>query len=504
MTKANGAAGTLTGPCLAVIFGATGDLTKRKLLPALFSLARDKLLSPNFAFLGVSIDRMSDEEYREKVASDMKELAPELLTDDLLEFFLERIYYIEGDFTSAETFSKLQTRFDAIGKEHKTGGNAFFYLATAPGFFGPIVHSLGDAGFTHESDKSWRRVIIEKPFGRDLASATALNADIQSVLSEDQIYRIDHYLGKETVQNIAILRFANGMFQPAWSNLFIDHVQITVAESLGVEHRGGYYEQAGALRDMVPNHIFQLLTLVAMEMPISFGADDMRNEQVKVLRAIHSPQGDEVARDAVRGQYAAGTASDQSFAAYRDEPGVDKASNTETYVALKLRIENQRWAGVPFYLRTGKRLAERITEIVVAFKKPPFTPFRDTTIDALESNKLIIRIQPHEGISLRFDTKVPGTLLNMDAVDMDFFYADHFGRPPATGYDRLLYDCLRGEATLFRRADMVEAGWKAVAGVQEAWAADATSLCSYPAGSWGPAEADALLARDGLHWNDNE
>ena len=500
MAKAKVTTAAATGPCLGIIFGATGDLTKRKLIPAIFSLARDGLLSRDFAILGVALQKMSDEEYRQKLASDMKELAPDLFTKDLQQFVLERIYYLSGDFTSEETFGNLQTRVTTIEKERATGGNIFFYLATAPTFFGPIVHRLGDAGFTKESESQWRRVIIEKPFGRDIASAHALNIDIQSVLAEDQIYRIDHYLGKETVQNIAILRFANGMFQPNWSNLFIDHVQISVTETLGVEHRGGYYDQAGALRDMLPNHMFQLLTLIAMEMPISFGPEDMRNEQVKVLRSIHPPKHAEVATETIRGQYAAGTLDGNECVAYRDEEAVDEKSNTETFVAIKLHIDNQRWAGVPFYLRTGKRLTERLTEIVVEFKKPPFTPFRETAIDSLEPNQLIIRIQPHEGIMLRFGTKVPGTLLKMDAVDMDFVYADHFGRAPATGYDRLLYDCLRGEATLFRRADMVEAGWKAVANVQEAWAADSKSLRSYPAGSWGPAEADALLTRDGRHW----
>jgi glucose-6-phosphate 1-dehydrogenase len=491
---------TVTGPFLGVIFGANGDLTKRKLIPALFSLARDGLLSRDFAILGVSLKEMTDQQYREKVASDMQELAPDLFTPELQQFFEERLYYLSGDFTTAETFGKLHARVETISKKHHTQGNAFFYLATAPGFFGPIVHSLGDTGFTRENENGWRRVIIEKPFGRDLTTARALNADIQSVLSEDQIYRIDHYLGKETVQNIAVLRFANGMFQPAWSNLFIDHVQISVTETLGVEHRGGYYDQAGALRDMVPNHIFQLLTLVGMEMPLSFGPEDMRNEQVKVLHAIHPPKPGDVASEVIRGQYAAGSLDGEARVAYCDEHAVDKKSTTETFVALKLQIENQRWAGVPFYLRTGKRLAKRLTEIVIAFKKPPFTPFRETAIDPLEPNQLIIRIQPNEGISMRFGTKVPGTLLKMDAVDMDFCYADHFGRTPATGYDRLLYDCLRGEATLFRRADMVEAGWRAVETVQEAWAADDRSLCSYPAGSWGPAEAEELLARDGRQW----
>ena len=290
------------------------------------------------------------------------------------------------------------------------------------------------------------------------------------------------------------------MFQPFWSNLYIDHVQLTVAETLGVEGRGGYYEHAGALRDMIPNHILQLLSLIAMEMPLSFGADDMRNEQVKVLRAIRPLEGEDVTRNVIRGQYGPGTIDEKKLAAYRDEENVNPESLTETYVAMRLAIDNQRWAGVPFYLRTGKRLAERVTEIVVEFKKPPFTPFRETTVESLEPNQLIIRIQPDEGISLRFVTKVPGTLLELDEVDMEFRYADYFGRAPATGYDRLLYDCIRGEATLFRRADMVEAGWRAIAGIQSEWEVNPESLTDYSSGSWGPAEADALLSRDGRQW----
>ena len=489
-----------TGPFLGVIFGASGDLAKRKLMPAIFNLSRDGLLAESFAILGMSRKEMSDEAFREKIANDMEALAIGELTDDMKAKLLPRFFYMSGDVTQGDTYGRLKAKMAAIDKECGTEGNAFFYLATAPTLFSPVVQSLGAEGLIDEQPGSWRRVVIEKPFGHDLSSAMQLNREIQHELSEDQIYRIDHYLGKETVQNIAVLRFANGMFQPFWSNLYIDHVQITVAETLGVEGRGGYYEHAGALRDMIPNHILQLLSLIAMEMPISFGADDMRNEQVKVLRAIRPLKGEDVTRNVIRGQYVQGTVDGKTLAAYRDESGVDSVSTTETYVALRLAIENQRWAGVPFYLRTGKRLSQRVTEIVVEFKKPPFTPFRETTVDSLEPNQLIIRIQPDEVISLRFVTKVPGTLLKLDEVDMDFRYADYFGRAPATGYDRLLYDCIRGEATLFRRADMVEAGWSAIAGIQSAWDASGDSLTEYASGSWGPTEADALLKRDGRQW----
>ena len=489
-----------TGPFLGVIFGASGDLAKRKLMPAIFNLSRDGLLDSSFAILGVSRKEMTDEAFREKIIADMEELAPGELTESMKEQLIPHFFYMSGDVTQAETYERLKARMSEMNQQCGTGGNAFFYLATAPTLFSPVIHALGNEGLIAETSDYWRRVVIEKPFGHDLKSAQQLNADIQRELGEDQIYRIDHYLGKETVQNIAVLRFANGMFQPFWSNLYIDHVQVTVAETLGVEGRGGYYEHAGALRDMIPNHILQLLSLIAMEMPLSFGADDMRNEQVKVLRAIRPLEGEDVTRNVIRGQYGPGTIDEKKLAAYRDEENVNPESLTETYVAMRLAIDNQRWAGVPFYLRTGKRLAERVTEIVVEFKKPPFTPFRETTVESLEPNQLIIRIQPDEGISLRFVTKVPGTLLELDEVDMDFRYADYFGRAPATGYDRLLYDCIRGEATLFRRADMVEAGWRAIAGIQAEWEVNPESLTDYSSGSWGPAEADALLSRDGRQW----
>ena len=488
-----------TGPFLGVIFGASGDLAKRKLMPAIFSLAGDGLLSQPFAILGISRREMSDEEFREKIVRDMEELAPGQLTEEMQDKLLPHFFYMSGDITDASTYGRMKQRMEEIQAQCDTEGNVFFYLATAPTLFSPVIHALGDCGLVNE-EAGWRRVVIEKPFGHDLESAETLNHDIQSVLDEDQIYRIDHYLGKETVQNIAVLRFANGMFQPFWSNLFIDHVQLTVGETLGVEGRGGYYEHAGALRDMVPNHIFQLLSLIAMEMPISFSAHDMRNEQVKVLRAIRPLEGEDVVRNVIRGQYSKGVVEGKSLPGYREEEHVAPDSLTETYVAMRLSIETQRWAGVPFYIRTGKRLAARVTEIVVEFKKPPFTPFRETAVEALEPNQLIIRIQPDEGISLRFVTKVPGTLVKLDEVDMDFHYADYFGRAPATGYDRLLFDCIRGEATLFRRADMVEAGWRAVAGVQQVWAGNDSTLTTYPCGTWGPGEADELMVRDQRQW----
>jgi glucose-6-phosphate 1-dehydrogenase len=390
-----------------------------------------------------------------------------------------------------------------VDAEHGTRGNYFFYLATAPEFFAEAVRRLGGAGLMTEDNSHWRRIIVEKPFGSDLDSARALNRELAVVLDERQIYRIDHYLGKETVQNILVFRFANGIFEPIWNRRYVDHVQVTVAETVGVETRGGYYEHAGALRDMVPSHIFQLISLTAMEPPISFAADAVRDEQAKVLHALQEFTPEDVLSRAVRGQYGPGTIDGQRVPGYREEPRVDLESRAETYVALKLNIDNWRWAGVPFYLRTGKRLPRHMTEIVIQFKRAPHMLFRDTPIDRLGHNLLVLRIQPDEGISLRFGAKVPGTLLTLGAVNMDFAYADYFGSTPSTGYERLLYDCMIGDATLFQRADMVEAGWAVVEPVLDIWqAVPPRAFPNYAAGTWGPKEADDLLHRDGRRWRD--
>ncbi len=354
---------------------------------------------------------------------------------------------------------------------------------------------------TEQTNGHWRRVVIEKPFGRDLDSARALNRDIRKVLTEDQIYRIDHYLGKETVQNILVFRFSNGIFEPIWNRRYIDHVQITVAETLGVEQRGGYYDQAGALRDMVPNHILQLVTLTAMEPPVSFGADAVRDEQAKILHALQPRVPEDVLARTVRGQYGEGVVDGSVVPAYRAEANVRPDSNTETYVACKLAIDNWRWADVPFYLRTGKRMAKRVTEVAIQFRRAPFVLFRDTSVGPLSPNLLVMHIQPDEGISLRFGAKVPGPILDLGAVNMDFRYTDYFGSEPSTGYERLLYDCMIGDATLFQRADMVEAGWAVVQPVLDVWTAlPARNFPNYPAGSWGPKEADDLMARDQRQW----
>ena len=388
-----------------------------------------------------------------------------------------------------------------VEKEHNTQGNHLYYLAVAPKFFGEAVRQLGVAGLAQEAGGHWRRVVIEKPFGRDLDSARALNAEIKHVLEERQIYRIDHYLGKETVQNIMMFRFANGIFEPIWNRRYIDHVQITSAETIGVEQRGGYYETAGALRDMVPNHLFQLVSLTAMEPPISFHADAVRDEQAKVLHAIQPPVPEEVLSRTVRGQYDKGWIGKERVPAYRAENNVAPDSNIETFVALKLKIDNWRWADVPFYLRTGKRLAKRATEITIQFRRAPFQLFRNTAVERLHTNRLVLHIQPDEGVSLQFDAKIPGPIMRMGAVEMNFNYVDYFGERPSTGYERLIYDCMIGDATLFQRADMVEAGWSVVTPILDVWKALLPrAFPNYPAGSWGPPESDELLARDGREW----
>jgi glucose-6-phosphate 1-dehydrogenase len=391
----------------------------------------------------------------------------------------------------------LSEKLERIDKAQGTEGNYFYYLATAPEFFGDIIERLGNAGLTRGEENCWRRVIIEKPFGRDLDSARMLNRRIGDVLREKQIYRIDHYLGKETVQNILVFRFANGIFEPIWNRpiwnrRYVDNVQITVSEELGVEQRGGYYEIAGALRDMVPNHIFQLITLTAMEPPISFEANSVRDEQAKILHAIQPIAPEDVLEGTINGQRVPG---------YRSEPNVSPDSNTETFVAMRLFVDNWRWAGVPFYLRTGKRMPCRGTEIVIQFKSAPFILFEKTPVDRLKSNLLVIRIQPDEGISLSFGAKIPGPVVELGTVNMDFQYKDYFGSNPSTGYERLLYDCMLGDATLFQRADMIEAGWKVVEPVQDVWnALPPRDFPNYPAGSWGPEESDELTANDGFKW----
>jgi glucose-6-phosphate 1-dehydrogenase len=497
--------GKTADPCVMVIFGASGDLTRRKLIPALYNLARAQLLSREFAVVGIARSPMSTEDYRKKVSEDMKQFATGDVDPDLWEWFERRLHYLSGNFDDPATYPKLKELLDRIDKDHSTHGNYFYYLATAPDAFGPIVESLAAHGLMDQSNDHWRRVIIEKPFGHDIDSARALNRQLLKVADEKQIYRIDHYLGKETVQNILALRFANGIFEPIWNRRYIDHIQISVAETVGVEKRGGYYDTAGALRDMVPNHIMQLITLTAMEPPVSFRADAVRDEQSKILHAIQPLSSEEVLTRTVRGQYGEGVMNGQRVPAYRAEPGVPPDSRTETFVAMKLLIDNWRWADVPFYLRTGKRMPVRNTHIVIQFRRAPFVLFRDTPVENLMPNQLVLHIQPEEGISLRFAAKAPGAQMRLGSVDMSFEYADYFGVQPSTGYERLLHDCMIGDATLFQRADMVEAGWCVVSPALDVWRAlPPRNFPNYPSGTWGPRDADELLERDGRRWRNFE
>jgi glucose-6-phosphate 1-dehydrogenase len=497
-------AGRPGDPCIMVIFGASGDLTKRKLIPALYNLAKDNLLSKEFALVGFARNELTSEQFRDMIGKEIGEYATTKVDPDLWHWFARRIYYMAGDFDDPAAYDKLRDLLVQIDKEHGTRGNYFYYLATAPSFFSPIVKQLGAAGMVSE-EKGWRRVIIEKPFGRSYDSAVALNKDIRQVLDEKQIYRIDHYLGKETVQNILVFRFANGIFEPIWNRRYIDHVQITVAETVGVEQRGSYYDKAGTLRDMVPNHIFQLISLTAMEPPISFDADVVRDEQAKILKAIPPPTDEEVLVRTVRGQYGEGIQDGVKVPAYRAEPMVPADSRTETFVAMKLYIDNWRWADVPFYLRTGKRLPKRTTQIAIQFKRAPFVLFRKTAVDRLEPNRLVLHLQPDEGISLSFSAKVPGPVVQIGDVNMNFNYTDYFNATPQTGYERLLYDCMLGDATLFQRSDMVETAWHVVAPILDVWEAlPPRKFPNYAAGTWGPPEADELLTKDHRHWSTGE
>ncbi|PYX85210.1 MAG: glucose-6-phosphate dehydrogenase [Acidobacteria bacterium] len=490
--------GRTAGPCVMVLFGGAGDLTKRKLVPALFNLVKANLLPKDFAVLGFSVDELGLEQFRDQVTGF---LPPSDRQTVAWEWFTERLHYARGDFADSDAFNTLSNRLGELDVSYHTQGNYLFYLATASKFFAPIVQQLGRLGLSRQENGAWRRVVIEKPFGHDLESAQALNREIKGILDENQIYRIDHYLGKETVQNIMVFRFDNAIFEPLWNRRYIDHIQITNAETVGVERRGGYFDNAGTLRDMVPNHMMQLLSLTAMEPPVSFRADAVRNEQAKVLHAVQTLDSEEVLHSSVRGQYGEGVVETETVPGYRMEPGVSPESRTETFVALKLNIDNWRWAGVPFYLRTGKRLAKRHTEITIHFKQTPFELFRNAPFHKLHTNTLVIQIQPVEGISLSFGAKIPGAVLRVGSVDMSFEYSKYFGAEAYTGYEVLLYDCMIGDATLFQRADMVEAGWRVVNPVLDVWKAlPPRRFPNYTAGSWGPRAADELMEHDHRQW----
>jgi glucose-6-phosphate 1-dehydrogenase len=488
-------------PCCLVIFGASGDLTHRLLVPALYNLAVEGLLPEAFALIGVARRESSSEAFRADLAKSLPKFATRDIDQTAVKRVLGCVAYVQGDPDNDETYKKIGRELARVERERATRGNRLFYLATPPAGFAPIGCHLGESGLAREDNGAWRRVVIEKPFGTDLASARALNQKLLGILKEDQIFRIDHYLGKETVQNIMVLRFANGLFEPIWNRDHIDHVQITVAESLTVGRRGSYYDETGALRDMVPNHLFQLLSLIAMEPPSRFAADAVRAEKAQVFDAVQLLNRDEALRSSVRGQYGDGYVESRAVEAYRKTPDVKPDSTTETYVALKLMIDNWRWARVPFYLRTGKALRAKQTEVAIKFKQAPVAMFRDTPIDRLAENFLVIGIQPNECIGLEFNAKIPGPSIAIGGVGMTFKYEDYFDTAPSTGYETLIYDCMIGDAILYPRADGIEAGWRAVQPFIDAWReAPSKDLASYPAGSDGPNEADELLARDGRRW----
>ena len=493
------------GPCAMVLFGAGGDLTKRLVTPALYNLACTRLLPDNFAILGVDRNDGSDEAWRKSLTDMIQsfvggtgEFDPSQIDQERWSWLTDRMFYLQGDIEDPKTYDAIRDKLAGFEQSHQTGGSALFYLAIADRFFGTVVDRLGEAKLvetkTDDPNAPWRRVVIEKPFGHDLDSAKALNARILKSLREDQIYRIDHFLGKETVQNIMTFRFANGLFEPIWNRDHIDHVQITVAETVGVEGRGKFYEATGALRDMVPNHVFQLLAMTAMEPPVSFEADAIRSKKVDVFQSIKAVE----PKYAVRGQYDAGTVMGKDARAYRDEPNVDPQSSIETYVAMRLAIDNWRWSGVPFYLRTGKYMTRRTTEVAIRFKRAPMSLFEQTEADVMRANWLVIQVQPDEGISVQFEVKRPGPLVQLEPVKMNFAYKDWFPPQQNVGYETLLYDVMTGDQTLFQRADQVEQGWRIVAPVLDAWGKTTPSdFPNYIAGTAGPAASDALLAEDG-------
>jgi glucose-6-phosphate 1-dehydrogenase len=486
-------------PCVIVMFGASGDLARRKLLPSLYELAFHNCLAPRFRLVGFARTEMSDDKFREAASESLRQSKESGRNEQKLADFLKHLQYFSGKYDDPEAYRRLAQRLDELDREGGLGTNRLFYLATPPEVYPQVVEQLKQAGLARpKNEKSWTRIIIEKPFGRDQKSAHELNTKLLSVFDESQVYRIDHYLGKETVQNLLVFRFGNGIFEPLWNRNYIDHVQITAAESLGVERRAAFYESAGALRDMVQSHVLQLSSLVAMEAPSTFDATSVRNEKIKVLQSMRPLTKESVWKSVVRGQYGPGNIDGKAVPGYRQEPGVKPDSATETFVALKLHVDNWRWQGVPFYLRTGKRLARGLTEIAIQFKQAPHQLFRG---ENPESNSLMLNIQPDEGISLSFGAKPPGSELHITPVKMDFQYKQAFGGVSREAYATLINDCIRGDATLFDRADSVEAAWALVDPIIEAWqSASAPPFPNYPSGSDGPQAATDLTNSEGRRW----
>jgi len=492
----------LAEPCSLVIFGATGDLTHRKLIPALYNLNSDGNLPPALSVVGFARRDKSDEQFRGELLEAAEKFSRQKINPELWDGFASRISYHRSEFNNVEGYHELARRLDEMDKTHGTRGNRLFYLAAGPDQFETILNNLRESGLNIAPEGGWARVIVEKPFGTDHPSAVALNSLVEHAFHERDTYRIDHYLGKETAQNIMVLRFANAIFEHLWNSRYVDHVQITASEPLGVEGRAGYYDKSGAMRDMVQNHLLQLLCLTAMEPPTDLSADAIRDEKVKVLRSLRKIEGADVAKYAVRAQYSAGTVNGKRVAAYLDEQNIPLESETETFVALELRVENWRWAGVPFFMRVGKRLPKAATEIALHFKGAPPVLFNQTggTQSSLDDNVLVIRIQPDEGVSLRMSAKLPGTSLRIEPVKMDFHYGTSFGRPTPEAYERLLLDAMAGDATLFARRDEVEEAWKFVDAIRAGWESGKDKLAFYRSGSWGPSEADALIERAGATW----
>ncbi len=489
-------------PCVVVIFGANGDLTRRKLMPALYRLAYERRLPAGFAVIGNSRTMMGDERFRESMRESVRGfLEDSPFDEELWRTFAAGLYYEAGDIKDPACYSRIAARLGVLSSERMTGGNVLFYLSTQPSHYGHVVEGVGDAGLAHGD--GWRRLVVEKPFGTDLASARELNRRLQRVFAEEDLYRIDHYLGKETVQNILAFRFGNGIFEPLWNRRYLNHVQITAAESIGVEGRGAYYQEAGALRDMIQNHLLQVMATVAMEPPAVFDARSVRDERAKLLRSIRVPKPEEVASHAVAGQYGPARVGDEEIPGFRQEPGVDPQASTDTYVAATFFVDNWRWAGVPFYIRSGKRLPKRVTDIAIQFHAAPHSVFPGDNHDSLpwtRPNLLVLRIQPEEGISLRFLSKHPGSGMRLRPVSMDFNYGSSFGARSPSAYETLLVDALNGDSTLYTRQDMVEASWAVVQPILDDWARRKPDFPNYAAGSWGPRESDEMLARRGHAW----